>query len=232
MLYRVKSFREFFLSKKFQENEKKIMKMISETTEKSSKMVEYNDYLSLALLLVNYNPKKIFEIGTYLGITSEFMLALLPNSKVISIAYPERRFNILNNNKYNNSNLTKKMIGSKVSIKNRNRYVQLYGDSHKIDYTKFMTKYGRIDFVFIDGDHSYEGVAMDTQFALKIITKDGNIAWHDANPIKICDSVRIFLEKMNRAALATKDDYIGGIAFWNKYLEKYINSKVYNEKKI
>lgn len=40
---------------------------------------------------------------------------------------------------------------------------------------------GLFDFIFIDGDHSYNGVKKDFENALKVIKPDGIIAFHDSN---------------------------------------------------
>jgi len=37
----------------------------------------------------------------------------------------------------------------------------------------------KIDFLFIDGDHSYEGIKQDFLFYSKCVRKDGLIAFHD-----------------------------------------------------
>jgi hypothetical protein len=36
-----------------------------------------------------------------------------------------------------------------------------------------------MDFVFVDGDHSYEYVKNDTEKAFELLAPDGAIAWHD-----------------------------------------------------
>ena len=47
--------------------------------------------------------------------------------------------------------------------------------SHDIDPEKC----GQFDLIFIDGDHSFEGVWFDTKLARKIVSRPGIIAWHD-----------------------------------------------------
>lgn len=38
---------------------------------------------------------------------------------------------------------------------------------------------GRVDFAYIDGDHTYDGVRTDTLIALELIKPDATLAWHD-----------------------------------------------------
>ena len=37
----------------------------------------------------------------------------------------------------------------------------------------------QVDFVFVDGDHSYDGVLQDSRLALDLVRPGGVIAWHD-----------------------------------------------------
>ena len=41
---------------------------------------------------------------------------------------------------------------------------------------------GQFDFVWVDGDHSYDGVKNDTEKALAILRPGGTIMWHDFAP--------------------------------------------------
>ena len=57
------------------------------------------------------------------------------------------------------------------------RITQLLGDSAAFDFSFYESK---LDFVFVDGSHSYEYVYNDTEVALKLM-RDGKgiIMWHD-----------------------------------------------------
>jgi Methyltransferase domain len=56
------------------------------------------------------------------------------------------------------------------------RITQLWGDSATFDFAPYT---GRIDFVYIDGAHTYDYVMRDTQSALSILSPAGVIAWDD-----------------------------------------------------
>jgi predicted O-methyltransferase YrrM len=121
---------------------------------------------------------------------------------------------------FNNSELPKNEVGSAVTGDNRPRFTQLHGDSHKLQADELTATHGRFDMVFIDGDHSRQGVAQDTQLAERILVDGGAICWHDANPKPKYIGVRQFLEDdLPLNAIATTDDYIGGVAFWTPSLE-------------
>ena len=105
----------------------------------------------------------------------------------------------------------------------RSRFTQLIGDSHKLIAEDLLEDYGHFDLVLIDGDHSYEGVLQDTELVRKIIDECGAICWHDANPRQKYMDVRLFLEKEpSFHAIATKDEYIGGIACWSDTIQNRI----------
>lgn len=191
--------------------------VMAETLEISAGMMHRRDIEALTALLLALKPKRIFEIGTYKGASSEMMLRLLPETQVISIAFvnPDK------SRQFNNDELSEAEVGALVSPANRTRYTQLIGDSHKIDPEGFVRDHGQMDLVFIDGDHSREGVRQDTDLARAILAPGGAIAWHDANPKRRYIGSRLFLEEdLPELALATTDDFIGGVALWTEKLER------------
>jgi predicted O-methyltransferase YrrM len=55
--------------------------------------------------------------------------------------------------------------------------VHIGHDSKTFDYTPYL---GTCDLVFIDGDHSYDGVRSDTETAFRLLRDDRSvIVWHD-----------------------------------------------------
>jgi predicted O-methyltransferase YrrM len=186
---------------------------------KAQRMMDVHDYEALAAIALRYRPARIFEIGTYLGVTSDFLLALLPECRVVSIAYVNPRLRLLGR-RYNNSDLRREEVGSRVHVERRPRFTQLHGDSHRLDAEALVREHGRFDLVFIDGDHSREGVRQDTELARRIAKPSGIIAWHDANPKPAYLDVRRFLENdLALPAIATADTYVGGIAAWSPAIE-------------
>lgn len=195
--------------------------IMAETLAISAGMMHQRDIEALTALLLALKPKRIFEIGTYRGASSEMMLRLLPEAQVVSIAF----VNPAETRQFNNDDLREDEVGALVSVGNRSRYTQLIGDSHQIDPASFVRDHGRMDLVFIDGDHSREGVRQDTELADAILAPGGAIAWHDANPKKRYLGSRLFLEQdMDRLALATTDDFIGGVALWSEALERQLRA--------
>jgi len=59
------------------------------------------------------------------------------------------------------------------------------GDSHKqLSLRLVQEKIGssQLDFLFIDGDHTYDGVKRDFEMYSPLVRKDGIIAFHDIVP--------------------------------------------------
>jgi predicted O-methyltransferase YrrM len=125
-------------------------------------MIHVKDYLALAAILGYQKPHLVFEIGTYLGLTSDFILELVSTSRVVSIAYVNLTLGLFGT-KYNNSELSREQVGSLVHRSHRDRFVQIIGDSHVLSAQDLILEYGRFDLVIIDGDHSREGVRSDTE---------------------------------------------------------------------
>jgi predicted O-methyltransferase YrrM len=197
--------------------------IMADTLRISENMMHAADIEALAAALLAVRPKRIFEIGTYRGASAQMMLRLLPEATVVSIAFassatPGKRFN--------NDELPVEAVGSLITADNRPRFTQLIGDSHVIDPGQFLRDHGPMDLVFIDGDHSRKGVGQDTDLARAILAPDGAIAWHDANPKPKYIGSRLFLEQdLPELALATPDDFIGGVAFWTARLEARLRAE-------
>jgi len=217
MLTRIDDFFTFFA---INESDRDFcIRAATHASERGQDMTTRYDYEALAAIALHYKPRRIFEIGTYLGITSDFFLSILPECKVVSIAYRNRLLRVFEPI-FNNSELNHDQIGSEVLADRRTRFTQLHGNSHKIDSQTFVKEYGSFDLVFIDGDHTAKGVFLDTELAKKIITESGVICWHDANPKQKYMDVKKFLEEdLTFPAIATKDNYIGGIGAWGKEIE-------------
>jgi predicted O-methyltransferase YrrM len=49
----------------------------------------------------------------------------------------------------------------------------------------------KIDFLFIDGDHSYLGVKKDFELYAPLVKRGGIIAFHDIVPSFLCPEVKV-----------------------------------------
>jgi cephalosporin hydroxylase len=133
------------------------------------------------------------EIGCYAGGSACLMLQR-PNTRVISIDLGTPidesivHTNINKLNKFNNS------------------YNYLKGNSQTYEMVNKLKKLiNEIDILFIDGDHSYQGVINDFLLYEKLIKKGGYIVFDDYNDsqyspevkIAVNDIIPIIIEKYN-----------------------------------
>lgn len=66
-----------------------------------------------------------------------------------------------------------------------NRYFQIHGDSKEVGKSDSYDRLELVDFVFVDGDHSYAGVRGDVSIWLKHVRPGGIIAVHDYNKVEL-----------------------------------------------
>ncbi|MGQ0657572.1 MAG: class I SAM-dependent methyltransferase [Chromatiales bacterium] len=158
----------------------------SGTTFKELKKVDGNvDLAELAVLNAlcrTLKPKNIVEIGTFDGRTT-LNLALNSNAQVLTLDLPCNAETVFQVTAADEKYVNKPLPGARFSSPPNNslpcvgRITQLYGDSGAFDFSPW---YGKIDFVFLDGAHSYEYVASDTNIALRLRRPEsGIIVWHD-----------------------------------------------------
>ena len=199
--------------------------LVQQAAELSAGMLAGQDYAALAAALLHLRPKTIFDIGTHSGATADFMLSLLPQSRVISLEYfPEDDLDAGFSGRP--ARLAFEQIGAKVSFENRPRFTQVIGEVNLIVARDFVARHGAMDFVFIAGEPTTAALAQNTALAQKVLTPSGAIAWHGANPKRKYAAMRDYLENsLGLKAMATADTFIGGVALWSPALEAQLLAK-------
>lgn len=137
----------------------------------------------MSALVSYFSPKTIFEIGTYNGFTTyHFAINSLPECKIYTLDLPAS-FDTKNLKGYSYDdlmvvNLSMEHINDRLfhHYEEKNKIVELFGDSSSFDFSPY---YGKVDLVFIDGNHSYDFVKSDTENAMKMLSPKGVIVWHD-----------------------------------------------------
>ncbi len=126
-------------------------------------------------LITPIRPKVILEIGTANGGTL-FLLSKIssPDALIISIDLPEGRFGGGYPSKF-------KHVYKKFASRNQKMFL-LRKDSHKSSSMRKVKKILNkklIDVLFIDGDHTYDGVKKDFEMYSPLVNRNGVIAFHD-----------------------------------------------------
>lgn len=127
------------------------------------------------------NPQNIFEIGTFDGRTALNAAAnCSPTARVYTLDLPQEdlRRTRLPLASGDHEHIKKDRPGSKfLGTDLQSKITQLLGDSAAFDFSRF---YNSMDFIFIDGSHSYQYVLNDSKVALRLLRAGkGVILWHD-----------------------------------------------------
>jgi predicted O-methyltransferase YrrM len=143
--------------------------------------VNERELVTISRLVRATDPRELFEFGTFDGRTTLNLAANssdhsrvhtidLPRSSLGSSAAPIHDHETIYVNKpESGSRYRNTDVASRVE--------QLYGDSGTFDLTAY---YDRIDFVFVDGSHTYEYVINDSLHAMRMLREGkGLIVWHD-----------------------------------------------------
>jgi hypothetical protein len=140
-------------------------------------------------LIVRYKPLRLFEIGTFDGRTTLNMAANSPEgAAVYTLDLPREKINATalalsgNHSPDDKLFIDKDSSGSRfIGTDCQLKIVQLYGDSAAFDFGPF---FNTMDFVFIDGAHSYDYVKNDSAVALKLLKEGkGTVVWHDYDSV-------------------------------------------------
>jgi len=120
-------------------------------------------------------PRFILEIGTAKGGTLFLFSQVIPDgANIISVDLPKGEFG---------GGYSKWKIPFYKSFAKKNQKINLLrANSHSeetFEKVKKILNGNKLDFLFIDGDHSYEGVKKDFEMYSVLVKKNGVIALHD-----------------------------------------------------
>jgi predicted O-methyltransferase YrrM len=138
-----------------------------------------SEITELANLVEKRNPKIVMEIGTALGGTL-FLLskATSRNTIFISLDLPGGRFG--------GGYPWWKILLYKAFKKKNQKIFLVRKNSHLVETVNVIEKIlagEKIDFLFIDGDHTYEGVKRDFELYSPLVRSGGMIGFHDILPV-------------------------------------------------
>lgn len=125
-------------------------------------MQVYEEFLTFSYWLKGFNPENILEIGT-MGSTF-WVMNKLSTGKKISIDI-ENRESIIHHFMWGED------------------WMFLTGNSQDSNiFETVKNKCDNFDLIFIDGDHTYEGVKKDFNLYKNLLSDRGYIAFHDIDP--------------------------------------------------
>lgn len=144
-------------------------------------------YWYLGALAAAKRPKTVFEIGTYLGASAlTFALNTDPDCSIITVDLPEeadlpetRGLTAGDQELVHRaaSRVGSAFIGHPLAA----RITQVRASSDSMRATDYLPAGRKVDLFFIDGGHSYDLVAKDTETAFGVIAPDGLVVWDDYN---------------------------------------------------
>jgi predicted O-methyltransferase YrrM len=155
---------------------------------------------SLLVLMKKAHAGSVFEFGTYKGVSvTQFALNLSSESLIWTLDLPDEASDTMFviTDPHEAEIAQQEGKGSLVPVELKPRVTFLKQDSAALDVSPYA---GRMDFVFVDGAHSYDYVKNDSEKGWQMLRKGGVIAWHDCRP-QDPDVVRYLLESAYKPSL-------------------------------
>jgi predicted O-methyltransferase YrrM len=156
------------------------------------------EILELLKLLQKHRLETLLEIGTGNGGTLFLFSRIASTDAVLlSIDLPGGPFG-------GGYPKCKTLLYESFALHNQKIYL-LRADSHEkitLDAIKRILKGRRLDFLFIDGDHTYEGVKRDFEMYSPLVDEGGIIAFHDI-------------------VSGPPENVVGVMMFWNEIKKNY-----------
>ena len=130
---------------------------------------------ALLKIVAELNVSRMLEIGSFNGGTL-FLFSRMVNAdaKIISLDLPGVQFGLGNE-------ISSRLLFTNFATEYQTVY-PLKGDSHlstSLEKVKAILKGKKLDFIFLDGDHSYDGVKRDFEMYSPLVRRGGIVAFHD-----------------------------------------------------
>lgn len=154
--------------------------LLSENELESQNLQEFEELLQEYKKL---NPSKVLEIGSLYGWTLQhFIFYADKGSTVVSIDFPVSKFVGPFDHRIQKQEHYYKNVWPKWAKESNCKLYLIPEQSQQplvLDQVNSIFNNTKIDFVFIDGDHTYEGVRRDYEMYSPLVKKGGIVAFHD-----------------------------------------------------
>lgn len=157
--------------------------------------------------------KNFMEIGTDQGGTFAIWSKLSEDGIRISVDLPHGPFGRPDYNEVERDNYLRS-LGSNVTM--------IWGSSHEEEIKKQVSEKlngEKVDFLFIDGDHTYEGVKQDYEMYKEFVKPGGWIGFHDIKDTEFHRNANCRVDQLWNELEGTKLEFLdstssyGGIGF-------------------
>jgi predicted O-methyltransferase YrrM len=143
------------------------------------------EIVSLLGLLQESQPRSVVEIGTASGGTL-FMLTQVAaaDATIVSVDLPGGRLGGETSSLRHRYPLWRTRLYRGFARDDQTVHV-IRADAHKVSTVRDVQRRlpaGSVDFLFIDGDHSYQGIRRDFEFYSPLVREGGLVAFHDIVP--------------------------------------------------
>jgi spermidine synthase len=118
------------------------------------------DVVMLLKVVVCTNPKRLLEVGSFRGYTALYLAQhIAPDARIVTVDLDPNHGEAYQNTQYANR------IDRRIGQTNSALFQQ--------------DEPGSYDFIFLDADHTYQGVKYDTELLLPLLSDTGVFLWHD-----------------------------------------------------
>jgi len=114
------------------------------------------------------SAKSAVEIGTFMGVTAAELAEALPDDAVLYCVDP-----------YVDGQAVQAIAMRHLARRRVLGKVRMIQATAKGALERLPAQ---VDFLFVDGDHSYEGLQEDWEVVKKLLKSGGTVAFHDVNP--------------------------------------------------
>ncbi len=150
---------------------------VSQAGRRDDWVMPLNELLILAAICKHAQPQRVFEIGTYTGVSTLFMALNAPDeAEVFTLDLDPAARDTHRHGLGVGGFPAFEVGGAYQGTPAAARVRQLYGPSATYDYSAFEHT---IDLVLVDADHTYEFVKQDTATAFRLLRPGGIIVWDD-----------------------------------------------------